>query len=295
MNKVLNKKNDKLFLLILPGILVILAAAVLIPQLDTIIFKDEAAYIPVSMPIETEAPSYSPSPFLAVSSTPVPEHGLSINNNKLCFYDSSSDRFGTLGIDVSFYNGSINWNDLKNYGIDFALIRLGGRGWGTGALYKDDFFFEYLNGVKRAGLKVGVYFYSAATNTTEAINEARLVIKALCGIGLDLPVFFDTEFSGDYPSGRSDKLSIAQRMEITNAFCREIEESGYEAGIYSGESFLTINLSNRDLQKYSIWLASYTENCSLPMYKGKYDIWQFTDRAKVPGVSGNVDLNVMFN
>ena len=155
-------------------------------------------------------------------------------------------------------------------------------------------FFNYLNGAKAAGLNVGVYFYSAAVNQLEAVQEASLVVQRLRGFSLEMPVYLDIEYSGNYPGGRADTLSMAKRMENIKAFCRTIENAGYSAGIYSSEIFFPDELSLDALSRYDIWMASYTENNALPSQKVPYNIWQLTDRGRLPGISGTCDINVMF-
>ena len=220
--------------------------------------------------------------------------GLKNIDGKLYYFDCNGRKASSIGIDVSFYNGSINWSAVKNAGIDFVIIRVGGRGWGTGLLYDDSCFYNYLRGAKAAGLQVGVYFYSTAVNRVEAVQEASLAIDRLGGVSIDFPVFIDSELSGEYPDGRCDALSVAERVEVVQAFCETIRNSGYTPGVYSGEHFLFNNLNYSSVSQYKIWMASYTEDNKLPSTKSRYDIWQFTDRGKINGVNGYCDLNVIF-
>ena len=215
-------------------------------------------------------------------------------DSKLYYFDSSGIKAEKIGIDVSFYNGNINWNAVKNSGVDFVMVRIGGRGWSTGGLYDDSCFYNYLNGARAAGLKVGCYFYSAAVNRVEAVQEASICIDRLNGVNLDMPIFIDMEYSGDYPEGRADTLAGAQRTEIIRAFCETIKNSGYQSGIYTSQSMLSGAIDYSSVQDYTIWMASYTENNQLPSMKARYDIWQFSDRGRIPGISGNVDVNVIF-
>lgn len=220
--------------------------------------------------------------------------GLKSIDGHLYFFDSNGIKASSVGIDVSFYNGNINWSAVKNAGVDFVIIRVGGRGWGTGALYDDSCFYNYLRGAKAAGLKVGVYFYSTAVNRVEAVQEASVAVDRLAGTSLDFPIFIDTEYSGDYPNGRSDSLSVAERLEVVQAFCETVKNSGYTPGVYASEYFLFHNLEYGAVSKYCIWMASYTENNKRPTAASRYDIWQYTDRAKISGISGNCDLNIIF-
>ena len=221
--------------------------------------------------------------------------GLKYIDDRLYYFDTNGVCAKRIGVDVSFYNGTVNWKALKRSGIDFAILRIGGRGWGQGGtLYDDSCFFNYLNSARNAGLDVGVYFYSAATNRHEAVQEASLTVKRLRGFPLELPVFIDTEYSGNYPNGRADGLSMARRMEIVKTFCRTVESAGYSAGIYASESFLLDELNCEALSSLCIWMASYTENNDLPSRQVPYEIWQLTDRGRLTGISGTCDINVIF-
>ncbi len=222
------------------------------------------------------------------------EVGLKKIDGKLYYFNERGEKASSLGIDVSCFNGSINWNSVKASGIDFVIIRAGGRGWSSGLVYEDTFLREYMTGARNAGLKVGVYFYSTAVNTTEAVQEASVVIEKLKGAHLDYPVYIDMEFSGDYPNGRADLLSTAERVDIANAFCRTIMSSGYAAGIYASEYYMASCMDYRSVAQYSYWLANYTSDNAMPSFSGRYDIWQFTNCGQLSGISGTVDFNVIF-
>ena len=164
--------------------------------------------------------------------------GLKSIDGKLYYFDDSGVKAGSLGIDVSYFNGEIDWNKVKAQGIDFAIIRVAGRTWGSGILFEDSNSYkqmenggEYLQQAKAAGLKVGVYVYSSAINTNEAVEEASLALDILNGTALDLPVYIDMEYSGDYPNGRADKLTAQQRFEIVEAFCTTVKSGGYNPGV----------------------------------------------------------------
>jgi len=139
-----------------------------------------------------------------------------------------------------------------------------------------------------------VYFYSTAIDAVEAVQEASLVLERLNGTALDYPIFIDVEQSGDYPYGRSDQLSKTARNEIVTAFCQTVINSGYRAGVYSGQNFFANHIDHAALTQYYIWLASYTSNNRLPGFGGHYDMWQFTDSGVVNGIKGKVDMNAIF-
>lgn len=225
-----------------------------------------------------------------------PVTGLKKIDGKIYYFDNSGVRASSVGIDVSFYNDDINWQAVKAQGIDFAIIRLGGRTWRDGDLYGDSMTQEYLKEAKNAGLKIGAYFYSTAISPVEAVQEASVALNILNvnGVELDLPLFIDMEYSGIYPAGRSDNLSASQRTEIIRAFCETVENGGYTAGVYSGEYFYKTALNYKEINQYTVWLASYTSNNALPGFTGRYDIWQFTDSGRLNGIDGYVDMNVIF-
>ena len=227
--------------------------------------------------------------------------GLKSIDGKLYYFDDSGVKAGSLGIDVSYFNGEIDWNKVKAQGIDFAIIRVAGRTWGSGILFEDSNSYkqmenggEYLQQAKAAGLKVGVYVYSSAINTNEAVEEASLALDILNGTKLDLPVYIDMEYSGDYPNGRADKLTAQQRFEIVEAFCTTVKSGGYTPGVYAGQYYFENGALNfSQVSKYNVWLASYTRDQKLPSFSG-YNMWQFPPAGTVNGISGNVDLNVIF-
>jgi len=224
----------------------------------------------------------------------VPVKGLNEIDGKLCYFDQFGVKAEKVGIDVSFYNEYIDWQQAKANGIDFAILRAGGRSWEQGNLYYDTRFKEYLSGAKAAGIEVGVYFYSTAINEKEAVEEASVTLELIGGASLDFPVFIDMEYSGMYPDARMDKLTIPERSEIANAFCKTIINSGYKAGVYSGQFYFEGCMDYNAIRQYTIWLASYTTENRLPSYKNPYHIWQFTDSGKVRGIEGGVDMNVIF-
>ena len=193
-----------------------------------------------------------------------------------------------LGIDVSKWNGSIDWNAVANSGVKFVIIRCGYRGSTLGALIEDSRFRANLSGASAAGLKVGVYFFSQAVDEVEAVEEASMVLSLVGGYGLSYPVFLDLEDSG----GRADGISAATRTKVAAAFCRTIQSGGYKAGIYANKTWLTSKLNVGSLSGYTIWLAQYAAS---PTYSAsRYDIWQYSSTGRVSGISGSVDMNVSY-
>lgn len=195
-----------------------------------------------------------------------------------------------LGIDVSKWNGDIDWEVVKAEGVDFAIIRCGYRGSSSGWLIEDPYFFKNLSEAKKAGIQVGVYFFTQATDMVEAVEEASMVISLLGDAQIEYPIFIDTEGAGG--NGRADGLDANTRTLVCNAFCKTIQNAGYEAGIYASRNWYYNNLNTDELSEYKIWLAEYTQT---PLYDGHYDMWQYTSNGSVAGIEGRVDLNVSYN
>ncbi|MCH5270422.1 MAG: Ig-like domain-containing protein [Lachnospiraceae bacterium] len=199
---------------------------------------------------------------------------------------------GSFGIDVSKWNGKIDWNAVKNSGVSYVIIRCGYRGYGSGALVVDPYFEQNIKGATAAGIKVGVYFFSQAVNKNEAVEEASMVLQLVRGYTISYPIFLDVEYSGAAGNtGRADKLDVATRTEIIKAFCETIRNSGYTAGVYANKSWLTSMIDTSQLSKYKIWLAQYA---AAPTYTGRYDMWQYKSTGRVTGINGDVDLNLSY-
>lgn len=194
---------------------------------------------------------------------------------------------GTFGIDVSKWNGTIDWKAVKNSGVSYVIIRCGYRGSSTGALIEDPKFVTNIKGATAAGIKVGVYFFSQAVNKNEAVEEASMVLELIKKYTISYPVFLDVEASG----GRADNIDKTTRTEVIKAFCETIQNSGYTAGVYANKSWLTSKIDASQLGRYKIWLAQYA---STPTYTGRYDMWQYKSTGKVSGISGDVDLNLSY-
>lgn len=194
-----------------------------------------------------------------------------------------------LGIDVSKWNGGIDWEVVKAEGVDFAIIRCGYRGSSSGWLIEDPYFYQNLTGAKKAGIKVGLYFFTQATNLVEAVEEASMVVSLLGDTRIDYPVFIDTEGAGG--NGRADNLDPGTRTAVINAFCQTIQNAGLDAGVYSGRNWFYNNLIVDEMDAPNIWLAEYRQT---PLYEGRYDMWQYTSSGSVAGIEGRVDLNISY-
>lgn len=208
------------------------------------------------------------------------------------FFSAEGVRGGTIGIDISTWQENINWTNVKAAGIEFAIIRLGFRGYSSGKLVLDDMFYSHMNGATSVGIKVGVYFFTQAINEREAVEEASMCVQYVKGYNLSYPIFIDIEDSGS-ASGRANNLTTDQRTKICTAFCETIRNSGYRAGVYANKYYLTSLLytSQFESRGYVIWLAHYTTQTS---YTGKYEIWQHTSKGSVSGIPGYVDMNISY-
>lgn len=193
---------------------------------------------------------------------------------------------GNLGIDVSKWNGSIDWNKVKSSGISYVIIRCGYRGSTTGALIEDPTFRSNIKGATNAGLKVGIYFFSQATNEVEAVEEASMTLSLISGYKISYPVFLDVEDSG----GRGDKIDSGTRTQVINAFCQTIRNSGYTPGVYANKTWLQSKFSPGSINA-KIWLAQYA---ATPTYSGGYQMWQYSSKGSVSGIKGNVDMNLSY-
>ena len=196
----------------------------------------------------------------------------------------------SLGIDVSRWNEEINWNKVKDAGIKYAIIRAGYRGSVTGTLVEDWYFKENVEGAAAAGIPIGLYFFTQATNEVEAVEEASMVLTLCKNYDITYPIFIDTEGAGG--NGRADALDTKTRTAVCLAFCETIRRAGYEAGIYASKNWFGKNIDTSVLTDDTyIWLAEYGDAVT---YDKKYHIWQYTSSGRVLGIEGRVDLNLSY-
>jgi GH25 family lysozyme M1 (1,4-beta-N-acetylmuramidase) len=188
------------------------------------------------------------------------------------------------GIDVSKHQGTIDWDKVKNSGISVAILRCG---YGSDIASQDDSQFERnYNEAKRVGIKVGVYLYSYATNTSMAKSEAEHVIRLLNGKSLDYPVYYDLEDAGT--TGKCSALVIG---DMATVFCDKIKAAGYKVGIYANKYWFTNILTDSRFEQWDKWVAQYYSECT---YQGKYVGWQYSSSGSVNGITGNVDMDEFY-
>lgn len=195
----------------------------------------------------------------------------------------------TFGIDVSAYQGDIDWQRVKASGVDFVILRAGYRGSKTGVLVEDSYFEKNLQGAREAGIQVGVYFFTQAVSEVEAVEEASMVVSLLEKSKIDYPIFIDTEGAGG--NGRADLLDVDTRTAVCKAFCKTVESAGYHGGVYASRSWYYRNLNASELEDFVIWDAEYVGS---PQYTGKFDMWQYTSSGLIDGINTRVDLDVSY-
>lgn len=252
------------------------AAAMLLILVCVFVFMEAAdasrtAAKQATVPVQTRDIPYEPEDFVL---------------GKQGFMECVTNPYST-GIDVSSYQGQIDWQAVKAEGVDFVFIRIGYRGSTEGALYADESAQSYYEGAKAAGLQVGAYFFSQSVSVEEAVEEAEFSLSLVEGWELDLPIVYDWEYIDK--DARTGKMKRKTLTECTLAFCQTIEKAGQKPMIYFNESQGQDLLYLDQLQQYPFWLAKYSGALDFPY---QVDYWQYTETGKVDGISGGVDLNI---
>ena len=192
------------------------------------------------------------------------------------------------GIDVSAYQKEIDWEKVKASGIDFAIIRLGFRGYGEeGKLVEDEMAQTNLQNATEAGLPIGAYFFSQALNIEEADEEIEFLLKILGDYHLDMPIILDWEIPVD--TARTVGMDARTLTDIQLHFCSVMTEKGYQPMVYFNWHMSSRLLKLHELEEYPFWLALYQDRMTYPY---KVEMWQYTDKGRVPGIEGDVDLNI---
>ncbi len=186
------------------------------------------------------------------------------------------------GIDVSVHNGDIDWQKVKNAGVQFAILRAG---YGRELSQKDKKFENNYAGAKAVGIPVGAYWYSYAMSEDEARLEANVFLSVIKGKQFEMPVYFDLEEKKQFALGK-EKVSTIMRV-----FLEKVEKAGYFVGLYGSASSLKTHTAVDIKSRYTIWMAHWAEQTN---YNGAYGIWQYSNKGKVDGISGNVDLDICY-
>lgn len=220
------------------------------------------------------------------------KENFSIDSRGRISYTEDGEAASYFGIDVSSYQGDINWQAVREDNVEFAFLRIGYRGYGEeGKLCADEKFVDNYIGAHDAGIDLGIYFFSQATTVEEAIEEADYVLSLLEGRTLEYPIVFDwetvqTSDPEDIP--RTEDVMPSTLTLSAIAFCETIRDAGYDAMIYTNKKLATIKYDLRQLQDYPIWLAYYNTELD---YRYEFDIWQY-GTGQVDGIEGEVDINI---
>ena len=198
--------------------------------------------------------------------------------------------YSVQGIDVSAHQEYIDWDAVKASGVGFAMIRCGYRGYETGLIHKDPYFDYNMQECERLGIMRGVYFYSQATTSEEAREEADLTLKWTKGYDIELPIVFDMEEADTGPNGRILSLSRAEKTECAVTFLHRIQNAGYRAMIYNSTLLFDELFETEYLQEFETWVAEYYER---PRYPYVFSVWQYTADGTVPGIEGGTDMDLM--
>lgn len=195
------------------------------------------------------------------------------------------------GIDVSRYQGNIDWTKVAADGVEYAFIRVGIRGYGEeGKIVLDEKFENNVNGALAAGIKVGVYFFSQAVTEEEALEEANVVLEAIAGYDITYPIVYDVEKTSA-SNGRMNQLTVEERTKMARVFVDRIKEAGYTPMIYANMEMWSVLIDMAAFEDVEKWFAYYSPNLYFPY---EYAVWQYSDKGVVDGISEKVDLNISF-
>ncbi len=213
-----------------------------------------------------------------------------VTRNGYSFYRENGKVTSIAGIDISEYQGDIDWEKVKSAGIDFAIIRAAYRTYGNGEIKLDKKFEENVKKADEAGIKVGVYIFSQAVNVEEAIEEADYLLDAVEPYNITYPLVFDWEMIyGD--DARTDSVSVETLADCCIAFCERVKSAGYVPMLYQNKNTSLMKLDLPRIKDYDFWLAEYNTQ---PTYYYDFDIWQYSSQAYIPGIKGSVDVNIAF-
>ncbi|MCQ2496950.1 MAG: hypothetical protein MJ131_10230 [Lachnospiraceae bacterium] len=212
------------------------------------------------------------------------------NPNDWKYCDETGKELSIRGIDVSKYQADVDWKKVADEGVKFAIVRMGFRGMNEGTLEVDPYFTKNVEGATAAGIDVGVYFFSQAVNEKEALEEADFVLDAIKDYKITYPVIFDTERVTSFDA-RANNISYAQRTANTKAFCDRVAEKGYKPMIYANTKYMLMGIDLEQLADYDKWFAVYSDKITFPY---NFQMLQYSESGSIPGVTGNVDLNISF-
>ena len=223
-----------------------------------------------------------------IEKNPYNSAAFSYNSNGFLVYDDDAYTC-RVGIDVSKYQGTIDWAAVKGAGVDFAILRLGYRGYSNGRLVMDNSFYRNIQGCLDNDIDVGVYFFSQALNYAEGAEEAVFTMDALANYNITYPIVFDWEPYAASVGARTKNITNAQLTQASLGFLETVTRAGWTAMLYQNPTYFYEHLDMSQFAPYPLWLAHYV---AMTNFYYKYDIWQYSCTGRVPGISGNVDLNI---
>lgn len=268
MSRKKDKQNWTVFIrwaVVLAGMLILMTALAVYLKLS-----------PALQPQET-APTLPPNPYCPTD--------FAWEEDRLVYLSGRS----IPGIDVSAHQGQIDWQAVRSSGVEFAFIRLGYRGYTSGTLHQDEYALKNLRQAKAAGLQIGAYFFSQALSAEEARQEARFALEILGDTPLDLPLVYDWEYVSE--EMRTGHMAPQALVECVHAFCGEVARAGYEPMIYFNQELSKTLLDLTQVSEFPFWFAKYSDRMDFP-YRIRF--WQYSDTGRVPGIEGDVDLNLYF-
>jgi len=205
-------------------------------------------------------------------------------------YYEDGKQVSYTGVDVSKYQDYIDFVKVKKAGVDYVMIRVGSRGYGSGQVVLDEYFSENLKRASDAGLLIGLYFSSQAISEDEAREEANILLENIGDYRIDYPIAFDMEFV-ENDTARIEALSRSEKTSIAKAFLETIEAAGYKTAIYGDKEWLIKEIDMSKLTAYDVWLA---QEADIPDYPYKFTMWQYSKTGTIDGISGYANLNISF-
>ena len=226
---------------------------------------------------------------MPIPSNPYDSEAFYVNEDGFLSYNGDAESHE--GIDVSSHQGKIDWDLVAESGVEFAIIRVGYRGYTVGKIVQDPYFTYNIENATRAGIDVGVYFFSQAVNEEEAMEEAYQTLEWIEGYDVTYPVVFDWEYVSD-SSSRTYNMTYQEIIDCTKAFNQVIQDEGYQPMAYSNPNLVNKGFDLSQLQDYPFWLAHYTTGWKPTTFPYYYDMWQYSSSGTVSGIEGKVDLNI---
>ncbi len=244
---------------------------------DEIVVADSGRYYFFPILEELAKNTYNPESF-------------QLDDDGIMHYYENGDRISHKGIDVSRYQSKIDWEKVASDEVEYAFVRLGIRGYTEGEIMEDETFQDNIKGALKNDIDVGIYFFTQALSEEEAEEEAEFVIESIAPYKVTYPVVIDVE-TVESTEARGNSLTSEERTKYCIAFCEKIKEAGYTPMIYGNLKTFTLLLNIEELEAYDKWFAYYDESYYFPY---DFKIWQYTNKGKVAGIKGNVDLNISF-